>query len=1058
MVSHLEKTFDPESHPVICLYLDYTQSNTHRLEDLFGSLLKQLLQLKKFNPVSAGLRQLYDNAKHQYDGERNGQDFHALLQHELGTYERVYLVVDALDECHSGTRRSLQTELCKLRSDKLSMIITSRDIEGELDDKYIICSNCRESDIKIYYYCSICDFDLCQRCIEEGFHCKDKSHKLFQPDSRVEIDISMRDEDLEEYVMWKLKREAGSDTSDHRDERRHPRHGRKLQGNPALLREIASVIVQRAEGSALLAKLYLDSIEVKECLNQKDITTLLSSFPKKVDLLYEKDMKRILDQDEGDAKRAITALSRVSCARRSLSLPELQHSLATEPGTRDFDDTGIYCKETLLWVTAGLITIDSDEGAVRLVHPTFQEYLEETGAKWFPNSELDMAHICLTYLNFDTFSQPRKEAEDFDTTKYPFIAYASQHWGDHVCEAGSNIPADIQDLALRVVNEPLRLAAYMQAAWATDAGYSGWDVREGVTSLHVFAWFGLSSMIPKVIQGGLDVDVREPTYGQTPLMYACRRGHVEVVRQLLDFGAWVNKSSARGRTAIFEAVAQNKEDVVKLLLAKHELLTRPKLDLKAVNPKELGQTALMLAARLGYFGIVQTLLEHPEIDLNQQDTYGSTALSLAVTKGFGDVVKLLLKEPNIHVNLTDHIVGRSALILAAERNDLEIVKLLLQKGADPDLKDRQDGGTAIMHAIEYGYTSMIELMLQFRVKYQCQDDNGRSLLHAAGASGLPDIINLFVEKGLDPNLQDKLGRTPLHDTSRNGKPEAIETLLAVGADSTIKDTFSRTPLVVAWQYGQTEIMSVLQRKGNPEQKDLVLISKEENLPIWSLVRLGRSKLIADAITAKKSDLTAREPGSDDTALHWAVHANQLDILYMLLETAKMDPNATNHHRRTPLHLTAVYGYSDPTSVLLNHGAELEATDRWQATSLSIAYTNQHFPVAIALIEAGARVNAQNVDLQKMFFAAVELRSTKAAEILIDAGANVVTKNSEGRWAMQLAKEAEDEQMIAYLKSVKSFPYQADEGLTKGGAGGTPTPSPSPEESPYVTSWAEFAFS
>jgi len=51
-------------------------------------------------------------------------------------------------------------------------------------------------------------------------------------------------------------------------------------------------------------------------------------------------------------------------------------------------------------------------------------------------------------------------------------------------------------------------------------------------------------MIPKLIQGGLAVDVREPTYGQTPLMYACRRGHVEVVRQLLDFGAWVNKVSA----------------------------------------------------------------------------------------------------------------------------------------------------------------------------------------------------------------------------------------------------------------------------------------------------------------------------------------------------------------------------------------------------------------------------------------------------------------------------------------------------------------------------------
>lgn len=236
---------------------------------------------------------------------------------------------------------------------------------------------------------------------------------------------------------------------------------------------------------------------------------------------------------------------------------------------------------------------------------------------------------------------------------------------------------------------------------------------------------------------------------------------------------------------------------------------------------------------------------------------------------------------------------------------------------------------------------------------------------------------------------------------------------------------------------------------------MVLISKEANLPIWSLVRLDCSNLITDAIT---SNLTTREPGIDDTALHWAIHANQVDILRMLLKTAKMDPNAANHHRRTPLHLTALYGYSDATSLLLNNGAKLKVADRWGATPLSIWHSNKNFPVAIVLIEAGACFDAQNIDLQKMFFAAVEHKSTKAAEILIDKKASVVTKNSKGKWAMQLAKEAKDDQMITYLKSVKSFPYQADEEKSKEGGGElTPPPSPSPEESPYVTSWIQFAF-
>lgn len=139
-------------------------------------------------------------------------------------------------------------------------------------------------------------------------------------------------------------------------------------------------------------------------------------------------------------------------------------------------------------------------------------------------------------------------------------------------------------------------------------------------------------------------------------------------------------------------------------------------------------------------------------------------------------------------------------------------------------------------------------------------------------------------------------------------------------------------------------MNILQRKGKTEQEASNLISKEENLPIWSPVRLGRSELIADAIAANKSNLTAVEPGIDDNALHWAIRQNQVDILTRLLKTAKMDPNVTNRHLRTPMYLSALCGYCDATSVLLNHGAKLEATDKCGATPLSIAYSNKNFPV------------------------------------------------------------------------------------------------------------------
>ena len=135
-------------------------------------------------------------------------------------------------------------------------------------------------------------------------------------------------------------------------------------------------------------------------------------------------------------------------------------------------------------------------------------------------------------------------------------------------------------------------------------------------------------------------------------MYAYETGHLEAVRQFLHLDAAVNLVSARGRTAMFEAIAQNHEDIVKLFLTKETLF------INAFNRKQLDQTALLLGARLGYL---------------------STALSLATNKDFDSVVKILLKKPGIDVNLLD-TGGCSALILAAGIKDATIVKLLLENG------------------------------------------------------------------------------------------------------------------------------------------------------------------------------------------------------------------------------------------------------------------------------------------------------------------------------------------------------------------------------------------
>lgn len=1033
VINHLQEQYETQTTPVICLYLDHKESIMHTPENLLGSLLKQFIQLKDSDPVSPDLRRSYQRARRR--GAKPGlRNIRRLLHAELLIYDRVYLIVDAMDECSSKSRDLLKTELGKLQKlqpGKLSLMITSREFEAEACD--IKCDHCGAANIKIYFHCYDCDdgeFDLCQSCKDMEVYCRDKTHKLFEPYNSVEVRIRIPNADLERYVREEIGKEMGDESSDFRDKRRHPnrldtsRFQRICQKAPELLERIPSVVVERADGKFLFAKLFMDSIKAKQTVKQ--IRATLNSFPDELDTIYQEAMQRIEDENtENDRATALKVFSLIVCAHRPLCLAELQHVLAVEPGDVDFDQESVCDKELILSITGGLVTIDNDENAVvRLVHSTLHAYLSDTRDRWFPKAEVEMANACLIYMSFDAFSRPCYKIEDFDSKRkdYPFIAYASQYWGDHVRDTGPD--QRIEATALRFLDDPLRIAAYIQAAWCTDAhGPVSWDVRKGVDPLHICAWFGLSSVVSALDQGDLDVDVQDSTYGQTPLMYACRQGHVEVVRQLLDLNASVNIVSARGRTAMFEAVEQNQEEIVRLLLRKEEL------DINAVQPKESNRTALMLAAYMGHLKIVLDLLEHPDININQQDAKGYTTLSLATIKDFELIVRLLLTKPEIDVNLADYTAGRSALILAAERDECAIVELLLQHHADPSRKDHQGGGTAMLRAIDFGRISVLESMLPYKVDLRSLDDDGRGLVHGASTNGYPDIIRWLKQQDLDLNLQDKNGFTPLHDASRNGKREVVGTLLELGADGTIKDNFGRTPLIVAWQYGQTQILDILKDKSTNEQGSSTPMLDAESLPIWSLVKQGHSDLITKAIAAGKCDLLEREPGSDDTALHCAVQADKLQILQLLLQDAKMSPDCVNRYRRTPLHIAAIDSKLDAATVLTENHASLDLEDQWGHTPLSIAQSDEnqyemHFPVAIALIEAGA--DTKLVNIQKMFFAAVELGRVKAVQILLDRGADVLGTNPDGKKARELAKEAGDGDLMQVLKTSKSFHYKVDE--------------------------------
>lgn len=139
VISNLIATFgNDENVGIAYIYCNFQQRNVQTAEDLLRSLLKQLAQ---------GLPSLAECVKQLY--RRHGpkqmppafDDFSKALQSVTALYSRVFIVIDALDECQAdgGCRSTFLSEIFNLQSKtRANLFATSRYIP-DIEEKFIGC-------------------------------------------------------------------------------------------------------------------------------------------------------------------------------------------------------------------------------------------------------------------------------------------------------------------------------------------------------------------------------------------------------------------------------------------------------------------------------------------------------------------------------------------------------------------------------------------------------------------------------------------------------------------------------------------------------------------------------------------------------------------------------------------------------------------------------------------------------------------------------------------------------------------------------------------------------
>ncbi|KAB8235002.1 uncharacterized protein BDW43DRAFT_299322 [Aspergillus alliaceus] len=527
--------------------------------------------------------------------------------------------------------------------------------------------------------------------------------------------------------------------------------------------DIENRILESAKGVFLLPVMQVHAILQATTIRRRE--DALRTLPSNLGDAFTSTIVRIEQQPNAQSEQAKKILAWIHLAEQPVGVNELLCALAIEDGDKAFDPRGIPVRGTLINCCQGLVVFDHEACTVRLVHYSFQEYLSQrdqmfgfSKAQWHSR----IARTCLTFLSFTSGAV---EQDCISTTLMP---YAATKWGhhlrksEHLQEAPLEVAQEYLGIASTDNNVSLRvLYREMYGGRPNDE-----DAHATVSSAHIVAFFGIYGLMLHLAQTASGIDSRDID-GQTPLLWAAKRGYKPVAKLLIDSGVRLDPRDVTGKTPLMAALKSGHEAVA-LLLIEHGA---------AVDTVDnFNNVPLSFAAEYRCEAVAKLLLEKGAF-VDPVNQFGLTPLLLAVQGGFEEIVRLLL-DSGAAVEASDRY-GRTPLLFAVSSGLEAIARQLLDKGANVEAFDHKYGRTPLIWAAAEGYEAIAGLLINKGAELNSVDAGfAWTPLAWAAVNGFEGIVKRLLESGaaVDPVEVNGYGRTPLL-LAAEARNEAIVKLL-----------------------------------------------------------------------------------------------------------------------------------------------------------------------------------------------------------------------------------------------------------------------------------------
>ncbi|XP_064623807.1 poly [ADP-ribose] polymerase tankyrase-like [Lineus longissimus] len=521
--------------------------------------------------------------------------------------------------------------------------------------------------------------------------------------------------------------------------------------------------------------------------------------------------------------------------------------------------------------------------------------------------------------------------------------------------------------------------------------------RNKATALMEASGMGNLEMVQLLVQNKATIEGKD-RMKRTALMYAVMNGHAHVASYFLHLGANPNHVDSSGNTCLHYAVAYG------WYYCMH-LLVQAGADASLVNSWKV--SAVNFAFLKGHIGLMDKLLEEPNVDINFKDDSGINLVMMAtdctVSEGLMEQLEHIVNDHNGDCTITD-VEGNNCLHHLAqnlpqneeqEKFSMKIAELLISKECDINQKNKK-GQTPTMVAMATANIEMVKFFVQNGGILSTEvDQNGNNSLHVMAKNCLEnDMASLLPVLAKSAATKNEDGWGPVKAMAKVVNYEGFTPLLLAA------HTYS------TWSRWGAENVRV-QYLANGRSFLQALIEKADSsitVTVDKIKESHRKTKDEDMSDGDDSGNSEDDEDEDDNGVEQEGPSIEEDAVAAAKqgENKNQDPYGPCGKWSLVHFLTQVKSEDNEDVVklpalmmLLEHKPPLDLIDKEGHTPLFIAINDKKPYIANVLIDAGADVNIASENEKadgksSPLVMAVRKNQCEVVERLIKKGADVNT--------------------------------------------------------------------